>query len=447
MALLIRILCSFIGVLLFANGMAQDQILRGQVNEKETGLPLRGVNISIKGTDQGTTTDASGDFTLLIDSALMDGLTLKFQRLGFDSKEMTLTKSELLAKNQEGGSSLEVFMTSFTYPLDTAFIMSDPLPEIVYSSTKHNVADYAFMGNDLLILVYPRRLEKGATLYLMNQEMEVKDSIPLDKDIRALGLRRDYANRVYLEASGSVFLIDHKIDLEMQEVDSYLFNMTIAPIVDTVDHSLFFGTQGVPFPAIEYYDMDRRDSLYTLVHQVADKFMLELCRAEYKYLSTRDKLRLYRLELETGVEKEVLACISSFEEGLYYEAIYAPLFLWLDTLYLFDHTNDRLWIYDKNSQLKDSIDIDYHQPEKFMGNPFTHELLMDEGNGRFYAVFQKPGGRCWLELVDTETGESKKVIQLKYPYPSGIKVKDAEVYYLYRPFESTQKKFLYKERL
>ncbi|MDA0714003.1 MAG: carboxypeptidase-like regulatory domain-containing protein [Bacteroidetes bacterium] len=429
------------------NGKAQDYILKGSVLEDGSNLPLRGVNLKIKASRQGTTTNGSGEFTLLLDSSLMNGLTLQVQHLGFDSREITLSPKDLIERTQKG-DALKIWMTSYTYPLDTAIILSDPLPEIVYSSTKHNVADYDFIGEYLLVLVYPRRIEKGATLYLMNRRMEVQDSMPLANDLKAQGLRKDYADRMYLEASNRVFSLEWKEDdLKIHEVDARLFSQSIAPVIDTVEHSLYFSTQGMPFPAIEYYDLDRRDSLYALLRQVADKFMMELCRAEYKYLNTRDKLRLYRLELETGVEKEVLACIASFEEGLYYEPIYAPLFIWQDTLFLFDHVEGRLWIYDKESQLQDSLPINYHQPNKVMGNPFTQELVMDEVTGHVYAIFQKPGGRCWLERVDKETGRTEHAIQIKYRYPTAIQVMNGEVYYLYRPFESTQKKFLYKERL
>ena len=49
--------------------------------------------------------------------------------------------------------------------------------------------------------------------------------------------------------------------------------------------------------------------------------------------------------------------------------------------------------------------------------------------------------------VNTKTGAINKQIKLKHRYVDEIKVYDNFVYYIYREFESIQKKTLYKERL
>jgi hypothetical protein len=38
---------------------------------------------------------------------------------------------------------------------------------------------------------------------------------------------------------------------------------------------------------------------------------------------------------------------------------------------------------------------------------------MDESNGNIFALFQKPGGRCWLELIVKQTGKNEEAITLR----------------------------------
>lgn len=63
----------------------QTRSIAGKVIENETGLPLSGVSIRIKGKNSGTTTDQSGGYRLNIPS---DQETLIFNFLGYETKEL-----------------------------------------------------------------------------------------------------------------------------------------------------------------------------------------------------------------------------------------------------------------------------------------------------------------------------------------------------------------------
>jgi hypothetical protein len=52
-----------------------------------------------------------------------------------------------------------------------------------------------------------------------------------------------------------------------------------------------------------------------------------------------------------------------------------------------------------------------------------------------------------LGLIDLKTGNITEKVRLEFRYIDKIAIQNNFVYYVYRPFESTQKKFLYKERL
>ncbi|KAA9347141.1 SusC/RagA family TonB-linked outer membrane protein [Larkinella humicola] len=66
---------------------AQDRILKGIVNSQEENTGIPGVNVVLKGTSIGTTTDANGAYQLSISTK---GGTLVFSSIGFQNKEVVV---------------------------------------------------------------------------------------------------------------------------------------------------------------------------------------------------------------------------------------------------------------------------------------------------------------------------------------------------------------------
>ena len=54
---------------------------------------------------------------------------------------------------------------------------------------------------------------------------------------------------------------------------------------------------------------------------------------------------------------------------------------------------------------------------------------------------------AYLKHINSRTGEVTTANKLFFPYAEKIKVKDGYAWYVYRPFESLQARFLYKEKL
>lgn len=79
------LLCfSFVFVL---SAWAQERVISGKVSSEEDGSALPGVNVVLKGTTNGTNTDADGNFKLTIPAS---GGTLVFSFIGLQSKEIVI---------------------------------------------------------------------------------------------------------------------------------------------------------------------------------------------------------------------------------------------------------------------------------------------------------------------------------------------------------------------
>ena len=73
-------------VLVKANEEITDILVNGKVMDKSTGKPLAGVSIQIKGTAAGTSTDASGNFSINVPA----NATLVVTSIGYESVEIAV---------------------------------------------------------------------------------------------------------------------------------------------------------------------------------------------------------------------------------------------------------------------------------------------------------------------------------------------------------------------
>ncbi|MFB9109670.1 SusC/RagA family TonB-linked outer membrane protein [Flavobacterium gyeonganense] len=74
--------------LLHVSGYAQNTTVKGVIKDA-TGLPIPGVNVLIKGTQKGTSSDLDGSYTINVSS----GTTLVFSFIGFKTEEKVITQA------------------------------------------------------------------------------------------------------------------------------------------------------------------------------------------------------------------------------------------------------------------------------------------------------------------------------------------------------------------
>jgi TonB-linked SusC/RagA family outer membrane protein len=77
--------------LLVHTGFAQDMAITGSVKE-EGGGPIYGVNVTVRGTNQGTITDDKGDYRI----SVKKGATLVFSYIGYTATERTVGNSTVI---------------------------------------------------------------------------------------------------------------------------------------------------------------------------------------------------------------------------------------------------------------------------------------------------------------------------------------------------------------
>lgn len=87
---------------------AQEIIVNGTVTDEDD-VPLPGVNISIEGTSEGTSTDFDGNYEIEVEQ----GQALKFSSVGFADQTITVEdENELNVVLEEGSALDEVVVTA-----------------------------------------------------------------------------------------------------------------------------------------------------------------------------------------------------------------------------------------------------------------------------------------------------------------------------------------------
>lgn len=339
------------------------------------------------------------------------------------------------------------------YTLDMQYIRTQNIQELVvaapgipvveYGSDRLHVSDYEFLKNgDLLLLTYPKRLKKGSSLVVWDGQ-KVKTEFLVDN--LAEELIHDFRGNPHIVCENAVYGVhpdEGKIGLSTMDKEYYF--KYVAPIVDTNKSKMYFSNFNKDYPAFDYFTFDRLDSAYTKILQIEDELMMELYRSEIKWVDVRTRLWAKNKEIKTGIDAEIWVGANYFTQSPYYKELYAPLFHRNDTLFVFDYYKDMLRTFDAIGTPVDSVQIDHHYGRRKSG--WKSELIQDRKTGQIYALYDRDGF-TYLGWINTRSGQVVEQVKLEYKYAHDIQVFNNHVYYVYRPFESSQKKYLYKERL
>ncbi|MFZ4784115.1 MAG: hypothetical protein ACOYLH_01480 [Flavobacteriales bacterium] len=326
--------------------------------------------------------------------------------------------------------------------------------EVVWKSDSLNVADFMFRGNELILFSYQteerwkRQEESKITLYkacqlvLTDSAFNEKSRLPLQGICK--GIYDGYFNAIIVEGRNDFRMIADDLSSELLAIPVDTFQTYFAPIVDSLGDKIVFSTYNSSYPAFEYKVYDTRDSTVDVIRYLANDLVLELMNSEYKYLGPREKLEACKLEQALGIDKKIIAAyMRGFQHSTYFEPVNAPIVMLHDTLVIFDHYHNCMVKTNVEGVVIDSLSIHYHLREK--QERWSGKVIQDDVTKRVYSVREK-GGKHFIFEIDLQSGRALSRQMLTHRYVEEIKLHDGYVYYIYRPFESSQNRFLYREK-
>jgi hypothetical protein len=315
-------------------------------------------------------------------------------------------------------------------------------PEIAFSSELISVSDFVVVDeNTMVLLTYPKRLNAGSELIWY-----VNDSIVSRRKVPEIAIRlvTDYRNRIYLRCEYTDYMLKNEELLSLVKVPREELDNYVRPILDTLQNEqLYFTTYKSHYPAFDFFKVQMHDTSHAVLHHVEDTEMMEFYRAEYKWADVRTKLWAWDMEAETGIDREIWVGANVFTNSIYYEAPYSEFFLVGDEVFVFDFYRDHLYKYDANSgEQLDSSTIVFHKDARKTG--WERRMVQDPITKKIYTMYDEAGYTNVYE-INLSDGTRKDKFTLFYRYVENVQVYNEELFYIYRPFESLQKKYLYNE--
>jgi hypothetical protein len=115
-----------------------------------------------------------------------------------------------------------------------------------------------------------------------------------------------------------------------------------------------------------------------------------------------------------------------------------------DTILVIDHLHDEVTMYNRWGEKMNKMPCHHHK-KKGMGK-WKGEVWRDPLTHKLYTAYEKSGRVKCFEM-DVLNDELIPCMELAYRYCEKIKVWGVEVFFVYRPFESSQKRYLYKQKI
>lgn len=437
-----RRIFSLLIILMASVVSAQEQrlLVMGTIRSASDSTVIDGVVVNCKLQARYTHSNFSGRYAILLDRKA--GVILDFHHPGFEHRSITIT-GNMLNENPGDTIRIDLVMQPKVNELKAVEIRSGP--DTVFGNWKFFVEDFMFADNGRMVLLTFEKTLKESKVLLVDEQQKVLSSF--DVPCEAKEFYRDYQGNINVICVDSAFRV--KIVPPSQVILLALpyrdFCDQMLPCVDTLGGCILFSNYVEQYPAFSYFSFNPADTSFRKLRQVVDGPLLAQYNWEFDYLKPKDRLYARKMELYTGIDKRVIAAtMTGFPNSIYYTPLYAPMFVKGDTICVFDHYADTLFLYNKKMQLVGANKIDYHHPKNW--KEWDRQLHQDEITGEIYARFEK-GGYYTLKKIDISTGKIVGEYKIENPWVKHIRIRNGEVYYIYRPKESIQTKFLYREHL
>ena len=412
-------------------------VVYGKVIDNNTNKPLAFASVQIQNSNYGITTTKNGTFSFNV--PIKKHLSILIKLLGYTSRLKEIDMEE----NQDS-VFLAVSLSQSYMALDTFTIYSKVKPDTLVGAPNYSIFDFDFYEDKYILLTAEKSLEK-AQLKLADANGKILTSYFIPKEAgEAKEFYHDYLGNTNLICKNYVYRINMYHDrfllitLKVEDVNAY-----IKPIIDTLNGKLIFTDYWKDYPLFNYLSFDETDSSKKQLLTIENPELMHAYNFEYYSLKPKDKLEARRIAMDLKMDKHVVASLmSGFTKSMFYEPLYAPLYIITDTICVFDHYKDKLYHLDKNGSKIDSISINYNHPKNW--KEWKNKMIKDDIENSIYAVYDKNGHK-YIKQISTKTGKELGKYILQFHSADKLKIHDGYVYYIYRPFESTQEKFFYRE--
>lgn len=419
-----------------------ELVISGQVmNEK--GLPLEKANIIDINNSVGVVSSANGSFHLTIPKR---ATTVKISYIGYSSIVKKITAAELkLVQNDTLFLQFNLKESAVNIDLVEVSAINN---ELAYDKPNVSILDFEFHQGKLLLLTLQN---KQYQLRLVDYTSTTTFELDLEKNFK--NFYRDCNDKLHLqsaERSYPIKFLSKSFYLERSLVLDEFMKLA-SPCVASTEDVLFLHEYTLDNKILLYSTFEKRSKQKQGFHFVINE---EQIRGNQDY-------RIWEIDFYRKKIKKKDAFIMGenswsdqknlriIERNTYYldkvlkKPDYHPLFKIDNSIYIFDHLIDSMFVYDSIGAYQKRISIDYHNQKNW-----AEKVMVDYENQNVYALF-KSNGYTSLKQINITTGKVTSTIKIeRHTFPEKIKIRDGFVYYLFAdPYQMGAPKKIYKQAL
>ncbi len=304
--------------------LGQPAVVRGTVIDDESGQGLQGAHVSIIGSPKGAISGAGGHFSLEL--LANEDQTLRATYTGYAERTRRVTAQEI-----KTGEHILLRLNRKAFALGPAEVRAAPAPEVVFQRADLHVGGYLVNDDGAWVLGYSKpqlwhsqseagdRVMRGPRLVLLDSLFREVASTMVGEDARAL--HRDHSGHPVIEGREHGWVAKQSEEgIRLDRIDRRTLQEAVLPWTDSLGDRLFGNNRSEQFPAYEHFARDLATGKDHLLCAVQDDFMMELFRSQYKYMSGPEKVIAMDLEIETGIDREIIAgFMTGFHKDLYFK--------------------------------------------------------------------------------------------------------------------------------
>jgi len=402
-----KILIFCFNILFIAIPAFSQQKINGKIVNGEEDTPVQGVNIIIKGTKTGTTSDENGMFTLECKSFPVDIL---FTHVSFESHEIRVKTGDNLKLHIELQPRLSI--------LKPVSIFSEKII-CLHPRDKYFVTDFRIFEGNIMALAYKNRMQGQQYLVLFSPDGDRLGETAITGN---KGLYQDPEMNCYIrmQNKGWQIFVDSTGFFFSEPFEEYLLDTAEKRLAEIKQDTVLIR---------DYFLSNQGISYYYLVAGSGES-------GEFRtYINDEGVSMLYWGPFFNGNEFD-----RRFAEEIFFKPVKAPVFVRDSSrIVVFNMAEGNI---EHISSIADqsciSVNIRFHEDKSWTG-----EILYDRAQDRFYTTFRRKGISSVSE-IDIHTGEIIRESNLHgYAHIERITVWNGILYFLYKKHFGDDYKRLY----
>lgn len=394
-----------------------QSVLEGTIFDSITGLPIEGVNIIVKDTDNGSYTDLDGYYEIQIVSF---PATLIISHLGYTDKELKFINAD--------PKTSQIFLEPLYNALEEITVRPVDDVESISNVDKYSIIDFEVVNESIL------RLElRGANTYMLTMtDLSGKENanLKLEKNKRVERLFKSCTDNLFLVCSNyaiQLFVSESGIDLG-QSIKIDTFNDFIETCKLRIRNKV-------------YYQMELHNGL----QQDISSYDLESKKVNlFKSIANQTQLKHYFEDSGIIKSSQIASNITTNnvsenkrirklqQNGDFYLTVLHkpefPIYLGETDGYmvLFNHIEGKLQKYDINDLIQSETLINYTIEEDWL-----KIILLDQVTKKAFAVYNHDKGLA-IKEIDLQSGATdlKAIINAKYIQYQNMIMHNGFLFYL-----------------